>query len=435
MADTEVREEQDGMTTGQWVRAALLVGLLVLLTATSGLWGLAIVLGIVVMVFLHELGHYVTAKRAGMKVTEFFIGFGPRIWSFRRGETEYGVKLVPAGAYVRIIGMHNLEEVDPADEGRTYRQKPFRQRLAVAVAGSTMHFIIALVLIFFVLVGLGAPGGSMTGKTDASDWRVHVEPDSAADGAGLRDGDQLTAIDGRPTPRFEAVRPIVRPLAGEEVTLTVVRDGRTLRLPAVLGARDGHGFLGVGEDFARERVGPLAAVPRSFAEFGTITVESTKALGKFFTPGALSDFGDQVVNAREDRREADERESRPEGPSQGSDEQTRSEGDNRLLSLLGVFRIGTYVAEGGVAPVLTLFVFMNVFIGIFNLVPLLPFDGGHVAIATYEKVQELRLRRRARYFADVSRLLPLTYFVVMVLAVLFVTTTYVDLVNPFDPPR
>jgi membrane-associated protease RseP (regulator of RpoE activity) len=88
-----------------------------------------------------------------------------------------------------------------------------------------------------------------------------------------------------------------------------------------------------------------------------------------------------------------------------------------------------------VAPVLTLFVFMNVFIGIFNLVPLLPFDGGHVAIATYEKVQEVRLRRRARYFADVSRLLPLTYFVVMVLAVLFVTTTYVDLVNPFDPPR
>ena len=434
MADTEVRD-QDAMTTGQWVRAALLVGLLVLLTATSGLWGLAIVLGIVVMVFLHELGHYLTAKRAGMKVTEFFIGFGPRIWSFRRGETEYGIKLVPAGAYVRIIGMHNLEEVEPADEGRTYRQKTFRQRLAVAVAGSTMHFVIALVLIFVVLVGLGAPGGRITGRSEPSEWRVNVVPGTAAERAGLRDGDQLTAIDGRPTPRFESVRAIVQPIPGEEVALSVVRDGRNLTLPVVLGAEDGRGFLGVGQTFAKERVGPLTAVPRTFAEFGTITVESAKALGRFFTPGALSDFGDQVVNARDDRREAEARESRPPSPSQGSDEQTGTEGDNRLLSLLGVFRIGRYVAEGGVAPVLTLFVFMNVFIGIFNLVPLLPFDGGHVAIATYERVQELRLRRRGRYFADVSRLLPLTYLVVMVLAVLFVTTTYVDLVNPFDPPR
>ena len=110
-----------------------------------------------VMIFLHELGHFLTAKRAGMKVTEFFLGFGPRIWSFQRGETEYGIKAIPAGAYVPIIGMNNLEEVDPADEARTYRQKSLLgRRMSVAVAGSAMHFLIALVLVFVRLLAFGA---------------------------------------------------------------------------------------------------------------------------------------------------------------------------------------------------------------------------------------------------------------------------------------
>ena len=116
---------------------------------------LIVVLSLVFMIFMHELGHYLTAKRAGMKVTEFFIGFGPRIWSFTRGETEYGVKLIWAGAYVKILGMNNLEEVDPADESRTYRQKSYPSRLSVAVAGSAMHFLMALVLLFMIFGVVG----------------------------------------------------------------------------------------------------------------------------------------------------------------------------------------------------------------------------------------------------------------------------------------
>ncbi|HEY5698935.1 MAG TPA: site-2 protease family protein, partial [Acidimicrobiales bacterium] len=120
-----------------------LVGALVALGLFGGWPILAVVVSLIVMIFMHELGHYITAKRAGMKVTEFFIGFGPRIWSFQRGETEYGVKAIPAGAYVRIIGMNSLEEVDPADESRTYRQKSYPRRMSVAVAGSAMHFLMA----------------------------------------------------------------------------------------------------------------------------------------------------------------------------------------------------------------------------------------------------------------------------------------------------
>ena len=116
---------------------------------------IAVILAFFVMIMLHEFGHFVMAKRAGMKVTEFFVGFGPRLWSVRKGETEYGFKAFPLGGYCRIIGMTNLEEVDPEDEPRAYRSKRFLPKLGVALAGSTMHFLIALVLIFVVLVGVG----------------------------------------------------------------------------------------------------------------------------------------------------------------------------------------------------------------------------------------------------------------------------------------
>src|SRR4051812_7182948 len=140
-------EEDRGELASSPIRLVLLVGGILALGFVAGWPVLVIVLAIIVMIFLHELGHYVTAKWAGMKVTEYFIGFGPRIWSFQRGETEYGVKAIPAGAYVRIIGMNSLDEVDPADEPRTYRQQPFWQRFTVAVAGSTMHFLLALILL------------------------------------------------------------------------------------------------------------------------------------------------------------------------------------------------------------------------------------------------------------------------------------------------
>ena len=129
-------------------------------------------IGILVSVFLHETGHYLTARATGMKVTQFFIGFGPRVWSFRRGETEYGVRVLPLGAFVRIIGMNNLDEVDPADEARTYRQKSYPRRMLVISAGSMMHICIAAVLFFAVFATRGvlvdAPGAEVSQVTDGA---------------------------------------------------------------------------------------------------------------------------------------------------------------------------------------------------------------------------------------------------------------------------
>ena len=423
----------EGMSGAQWLRLAVVGGLLVWLTAATGIYGLAMVLGIVVMIFLHELGHFVMAKRAGMKVTEFFLGFGPRIWSVHRGETEYGLKLIPAGAYVKIIGMHDIEEVDPADESRTYRQKPFWDRFGVAVAGSTVHFLLALVLIYTLLVGFGLPGGSVA--PDETGWRVSsVNAGSAAQAAGLQEGDDIVAVDGQPVPTFDDLRDAVIDRPGDTVALTVERDGTTRQVEATLGANPSQpdaGFLGVGGAVPVETLSPLAAVPATFEQFGQITVQSVSALGHLFTPSGIADFGGQVADAGDTPTTTTPDASAPPSASTSSSDQASAQGENRLLSLLGVFRIGVDVGEGGgVAALMALFALINIFIGLFNLVPLLPFDGGHVAIAVYERIQEKRKHLSGRYLADVAKLLPLTYAVVGVLALIFVSTLYLDIRNP-----
>ena len=171
-----------------FIRLAALLGVLTVVGILN-LSVLLVILAIAVIIFLHELGHFMAARRADMKVTEFFIGIGPRIWSFRRGEVEYGVKAIPAAAYVRIIGMSNLDEVAPEDEPRTYRQKTYGQRMLVAVAGSGMHFLIAIVLAFTVFLVIG--------QRDVTAWGVNsASPGSAAAVAGIRAGDRIVTVDG-----------------------------------------------------------------------------------------------------------------------------------------------------------------------------------------------------------------------------------------------
>ena len=147
---------------------------------------LIVVVALVIMIMLHELGHFLTAKWGRMKVTEYFLGFGPRLWSIRRGETEYGIKAIPAGGYVKIIGMTSAEEVDPADEARTYRQRPFHNRLLVAVAGSAMHGVMAFVLLWGLFVFIGAPRATPWPISGFSPLAHGVDPARAAGLAGRR---------------------------------------------------------------------------------------------------------------------------------------------------------------------------------------------------------------------------------------------------------
>jgi membrane-associated protease RseP (regulator of RpoE activity) len=414
------------------LRLALLIAAVALAGVAFGWPVLVVILGIVVMIFLHELGHYVTAKWAVMKVTEFFIGFGPKIWSFRRGETEYGLKVVPAGAYVRIIGMNNLDEVDPVDEPRTYRQKSFPKRLLVVSAGSLMHFAQAFVLLVILLGVVGFPGRSVANPPDrAPAWEINtVEGDSAAQAAGLKEDDLVVAVNGQPVSHFDELSDaLARFDVGDEVQLTIERDGVERSVDATLRARPagvpggdpGTPFLGVGtsKHFSDEPIGLGTALVRAPGEMVRFTGQTFGAMAGFFSPRGISNFADDVGEA-----------NNPDSGSGGSGGSgSSSDDDDRLISIIGVVQLGSQDVENRGAFLLALFFSLNMFIGIFNMLPLLPLDGGHAAMAVYERI---RSRPGRAYHADFAKLLPLTYVVVMGLVVLGVTAMYLDIVDPIS---
>ena len=403
--DEPIEEVQ---TSSAW-RTALIALLVVVLGYKLGLATVVVILALIVMIFMHELGHYLTAKWAGMKVTEFFIGFGPRIWSFHRGETEYGIKAIPAGAYVRVIGMSNLEEIDPADEDRTYRAKPYWRRLSVAVAGSTMHFLMAFALIFTIFAFIGLP------DPDSSKWTVHsvLEPSAAFD-AGLKADDRILSVDGKTFGSFDDTSEYLRAHPGDTVKLVVLRDGEQLTLDATLGdvnpnTKEHVGFLGVGPTYPSATKSPLSALVESGKQIGTLTKASVTGLVHIFSPEGVTSYVDTVVSPDADTKKGVPTEDRP-------------------TSIVGVVHVGSELAHDGWVNVLYLLFGVNIFIGLFNLFPMLPFDGGHVAIATYEKIRSMLTGRR--YQADVAKLLPFTSVVVAALALLYVTSIYMDIAHP-----
>ncbi|MBX3314854.1 MAG: site-2 protease family protein [Actinobacteria bacterium] len=503
-----VDPEGDGGVPYAGLRLAALVGALALVGWWRP-WMLVVILALFLMITLHEFGHFIMAKRAGMKVTEFFIFFGPKVWSIKRGETEYGIKCIPLGAYVKIVGMHNLEEVDPADEARTYRQKGFWDRIGVAVAGSAMHFLLALVLIFLALTVVGLPGGTVDPAGQAESWRIaNVADGGAADAAGLQSGDEIVSMGGDSVSTFEDLREVSLRHEGETVPLVYERDGveRTTQItlverydwrvaavadgtpPAAAGMEPldrvtaigdldtttiedlepkllelegttvpvtfvphdddgndlaprtvdlkierlaltgGRVFLGVGQEPGDpERLGVGEAVVQTPVQFAQVLWFSTESLGRFFTPSGISDFMGQVFNAREDNARANPTADETSAVMRKQGAGVASE--NRIMSIVGLVNAGSAVGEVDPSALIFVFALVNIFIGVFNLFPMLPFDGGHVVIAVYERIQEKRLHRK-RYFMDVARLLPAAYAVMAVLVVLFATSLWLDLANP-----
>ncbi len=364
-------------------------------------WGaVAFVLALIACILLHELGHYLAAKRAGMKVTQFFLFFGPRIWSFRRGETEYGVRLIPAGAFVKVPGMHNLDpDVDPADEARTYRAAPYHSRLAMASAGSLMHFAIALILLGFAYAAYGV-------VTPAETWTIReVVKDSPAAAVGLRVGDRISAYDGQPLRSYDAFATFLRTRDGEKITLDVTRGAQALQLTPTLSVnpdtcRKG-GFLGfapVFDDPTTASRSVPGAVKESFTQFGMVAKGSVGGLGKIMSLSGLRSYGKSVSSG--------------------------CSTDQRFVSPIGAVKIGSLVAKSGLNTFMLFLAQANIFIGIINWVPLLPFDGGHMVIATYER---LRSRPGRRYVADVAKMMPFAYAIMLLMVVLGLGNGYLDL--------
>ena len=409
---TEVHPDSSGRAGG-----ILVILLLALLGFSAGFSVFIVVLSLLVMLFLHELGHYLVAKKAGMKVTEFFIGFGPKLWSTHRGETEYGIKVIPAGAYVRVIGMNNLDPVPEEDETRTYRKARLRNRLLLASAGSMMHFFLALVLLYFLLIGSGV-------KIDESEWNVRdVLPNGPADQIGIQSGDEIIAIGESQVVTWDDLVAVVASSPGQNTTFEINRDGQRLLLSGTIGynpdSTEEKGFLGVRRSsLGTIREGPIEAIPESLTQFGTLTKETVIGLGDFFSPTGLKNFFSDVVQTDDGA-----------SPESEASVNVGTKQEGRVVSVVGATRIGAELTDSGWTGLFIFLITINVFIGFFNLIPLLPLDGGHIAVALYEGV---RGRRKQRYHADVSKLLPLTYAVVFLLVIVGVAAVYLDLRDPIS---
>lgn len=383
------------------------VGVIVALLAWlayNNVWTFVFVMGLIVSVFLHEIGHFVTARRTGMKVTQFYMGFGPKLFAWRRGEVEYGLRAFPIGAFVRIIGMNNMDETDPADEDRTYRSKSFPRRLLVITAGSLMHVVIALTL----FVGVYSISGRY-GETGRVTVMEQPFAGSAAEAAGVREGDVIVAFDGKNVPTSnDFVNAVRAKQPGDQVEVVIDRNGETLVLSATLTvfpgseetpeARAFFGVAGWSRDYVQ--LGVLESVGRAAQDVVGTARDSVTGVFTVLNPINLAD------NLTSEEANPLTRPSTVVGASQLGGEVGRDEGWKGVLLLLGA---------------------VNVFVGVFNMMPLLPFDGGHAAVAIYERLRSTRTRR---YHADVRKLAPVATAVVVLLVMLLVAGLYLDITQP-----
>lgn len=368
--------------------------------------GIIVVVGMISMIMVHEGGHFLAAKAVDMKVTEFFFGFGPKVWSTTRGETEYGIKAFPLGGYVRIVGMNPYEEVAPEDMGRTYREKPFWAKSIVVLAGVVSHIVVAFLIYFVVFTVVGVETGEPTNEVAAVAETIREEsttPSPAAAG-GIESGDVIVSLDGTSTTNWDDLVGAIEARPGETVSVAVDRDGERIELLVTLAMReDGEGgmqgWLGISPAGVIDRVGPIAGVADAAVAVNTAIAESARGMWHLF-----SNLGTLVTATFQ-------------GDQEGIDA-------NRPLSVVGLGRLGAQTERYGIGFTLELVALINIFVALFNVLPIYPLDGGHFAVALYEKVRGKE--------PDVRKLAPMAAAVVIFMILLGVFAIYLDIARPFN---
>ena len=370
---------------------------------------LAFVFALLLSVMVHEFGHYITARKYGMWVSEFFVGFGKRIWSVQRGETEFGVKAIPAGGYCKIEGMSPNDEMPEGQEDRAFYKASSVKKLVVLGAGSFLHFVLGFVLLLTLFAGIGT--------NQVLPVINEVVPNSAAQAAGILPGDEIVSINGKKVTEWYKDVEVVRQSKGSELTLVLSRNGEeiTVNTSARLTDLDGtkRYVLGIVNDVGLKRSGLLVSIKNSATVTKDFLVESVKSLGKL--PEKIPALWGATVRGEE--RDA-----------------------NGLVGVVGVARVsGEAVGSDKLTPMERLATFvlivasLNIFVGVFNLLPILPLDGGHMAVAIADSIRAFfaRLRGRPRPAPiDVTVLTPITMVVFVVLATLTLLLLVADVINP-----
>lgn len=370
---------------------------------------LAFVVALLFSVMVHEFGHYITARKFGMRISEFFLGFGKRIWSFQRGETEFGLKAIPAGGYCKIEGMAPNDEMPDGEEERAFYKASSGKKLIVLGAGSFLHFVLGFILLFTLFVGVGT--------NQVLPVISQVVPNSAAQAAGIQPGDEIVAINGKKVTEWYKDVELIRKSQGAELTLDLNRDGELLTIVTNARLTDVDGtkryVLGIINDVGLKRSGFLLSVKNSAIVTKSFLTESVKSLAKL--PEKIPALWGATVRGEE--RDA-----------------------NGLVGVVGVARVsGQAVGSEKLTPMERLATFilivasLNIFVGIFNLLPILPLDGGHMAVAIADEIRAFfaRLRGRPRPAPiDVTVLTPITMVVFVVLATLTLLLLVADVINP-----
>ncbi len=388
-------------------------------------------LAILISVALHECGHMWVARGTGMKVRRYFVGFGPTLWSTRRGEIEYGVKAVPLGGFCDIAGMTPVEDLAPDETDRAMYKQATWKRVATLFAGPGMNFVICLVLIYGIalvwgLPNLHPPTKAIVGETacvapEVSPGKIGncTGPGPAAL-AGIRPGDVVVKVGDTPVSTFEDMATAVRKLHGS-VPVVVERDGATITTYVdvtptqryVSKAQNAKpeaatvGAIGVGAvKVTPTHYGVFSAIPATFAFAGDLTVEVGKALVTI--PTKVGALVHAIGGGQRD----------PQTP----------------MSVVGASIIGGDTVDHGLWVAFWFFLAqLNLILGAINLVPLLPFDGGHIAIAVFEKVRNLIRSARGMVAAapvNYLKLMPATYVVLVFVVGYMLLTVTADLVNP-----
>jgi len=373
---------------------------------------LAFVIALLLSVMVHELGHLLTAKKFGMKVSEFFLGFGTRIWSTKRGETEYGLKAIPAGGYCRIQGMDPDEVMEPGQEHRSFYKASSGKKLIVLGAGSFNHFVLGFLLIFVLLSGIGV--NALTPKIS------DVIADTAAASAGFQKGDEVLAINGKPVKDWSKDAAAIRDSKGAQLTFLVKRGSEEITITAApkltkVSNTESRYLLGVMNEIGTKRVNPITSVKASATLTWEMTASSAKSLVQL--PSKLPALWGQTFGG--EKRESD-----------------------GLVGVVGVARVSGQAASSGelslsqrIGTLILIVASLNIFVGLFNLLPILPLDGGHMAIAIADEIRAFiaRLRGRPRPAGiDVKVLTPITMVVFVLLAAMTVLLLIADIFNPIS---
>ena len=370
---------------------------------------LAFVVALLFSVMVHEFGHYITARKYGMWASEFFVGFGKRIWSVQRGETEFGVKAIPAGGYCKIEGMSPNDEMPQGQEERAFYKASSGKKLIVLGAGSFLHFVLGFVLLFTLFAGIGT--------NQVLPVINEVVPNSAAQAAGIQAGDEVISINGKRVTEWYKDVEVIRESQGAELTLVLNRNGEEVVVTTAARLTDIDGtkryVLGIVNEVGLERSGLLVSIKNSATVTKGFLVESVKSLGKL--PEKIPALWGATVRGEE--RDA-----------------------NGLVGVVGVARVsGEAVGSDKLTPMERLATFvlivasLNIFVGVFNLLPILPLDGGHMAVAIADSIRAFfaRLRGRPRPAPiDVTVLTPITMVVFVVLATLTLLLLVADVINP-----